>query len=144
MLELLEFRIEPAAFLVTSLADAGAGSLRDAIRDADDHPGADLIIFKSGLTGIIGSVIAQNDARLTGGGIAAISPLELHATRIFGNSADIAGGITAGSSLTLNYSSVSGNFANHVGGILSIEPVLLNDSKVAGNFSPDGVQIAQG
>jgi hypothetical protein len=53
MLELLESRIAPATFIVTSLADAGAGTLRDAIVEANDHPGADVIVFKSGLTGTI-------------------------------------------------------------------------------------------
>jgi hypothetical protein len=53
-IELLESRIAPATFIVTSLADAGEGSLRDAIADANAHAGPDLIAFESGLTGTIG------------------------------------------------------------------------------------------
>jgi hypothetical protein len=49
MPELLEFRIAPATFIVTSLADAGPGSLRDA----NDQAGADVIVFERGLTGTI-------------------------------------------------------------------------------------------
>jgi hypothetical protein len=53
MIEFLESRIAPATFMVTSLEDAGAGSLRDTIVEANDHPGADVIMFKKGLTGTI-------------------------------------------------------------------------------------------
>jgi hypothetical protein len=53
MLELLESRIATATFIVTSLNDSGPGTLRNAIADANDHPGADLITFKGGLTGAI-------------------------------------------------------------------------------------------
>lgn len=35
----------PADFLVSSVADAGAGSLRQALLDANDNPGTDRIIF---------------------------------------------------------------------------------------------------
>src|SRR4029434_5986681 len=52
-IEFLEPRIAPATFLVTSLADAGSGSLRDAIADANDSSGADIIVFRKGLTGSI-------------------------------------------------------------------------------------------
>ena len=57
--ELLESRIAPATFLVTTLADAGSGSLRAAIDGiagvggANDSPGADTITFAPALTGII-------------------------------------------------------------------------------------------
>jgi hypothetical protein len=58
-IEPLERRIAPAIFVVTSLADSGAGSLREAIGEANDHPGADLIVFKAGLTGTIGITSGQ-------------------------------------------------------------------------------------
>jgi hypothetical protein len=53
VIESLEPRIAPATFVVTSLADSGAGSLREAITLANDAPGADVIVFKKGLTGTI-------------------------------------------------------------------------------------------
>lgn len=53
MIESLETRIAPATFLVTTLADADAGSLRQAIADANASLGPDTIIFKKGLTGFI-------------------------------------------------------------------------------------------
>jgi predicted outer membrane repeat protein len=52
-IESLEARIAPATFVVTSLADSGAGSLREAITKANDAPGADVIVFEKGLTGTI-------------------------------------------------------------------------------------------
>src|SRR5262245_56612397 len=51
MIESLEPRIAPAAFVVTSLDDSGTGSLRDAIAQANSQEGADVILFAKGLTG---------------------------------------------------------------------------------------------
>ncbi len=52
--EQLEDRTTPATFTVSTLADAGAGSLRDAITRANDeatNPGADTIVFAAGVRG---------------------------------------------------------------------------------------------
>src|SRR5262245_36073833 len=46
-------RIVPAVFHVTTLADSGDGSLRDAVAQANSHAGADVIVFNDGLTGTI-------------------------------------------------------------------------------------------
>ena len=43
--------LSAATFTVTTTADAGAGSLRQAILDANANPGADLIRFNVGLVG---------------------------------------------------------------------------------------------
>jgi hypothetical protein len=51
VVEGLEERRVPATFVVASLADAGAGSLRAAITQANSTPGADVIVFAPGLTG---------------------------------------------------------------------------------------------
>lgn len=50
----LEDRMVPATFTVLNLADAGDGSLRQAVLDANDQPGADTIRFADGLVGTIG------------------------------------------------------------------------------------------
>jgi hypothetical protein len=47
-LELLEDRTLPSTFLVSNVADNGAGSLRQAILDANAHAGADVIDFAIG------------------------------------------------------------------------------------------------
>lgn len=51
--ERLEARIAPATFLVTRLADAGPGSLRQAILDANAASGPDEIVFLHALKGTI-------------------------------------------------------------------------------------------
>ncbi len=51
--ESLETRVLPATFTVANLDDAGSGSLRQAIIDANNQAGADLIQFQAGLTGTI-------------------------------------------------------------------------------------------
>jgi hypothetical protein len=55
-IEPLESRIAPATFVVTNLEPTGAGSLRDAIVEANENPGADLILVEKGLTGTINVV----------------------------------------------------------------------------------------
>ena len=73
-IERLEARIAPATFTVRNLHDAGAGSLRDAIDQANDAPDADEIVFKAGLHGklnlnsvleITDSVTIDGPGRLT-------------------------------------------------------------------------------
>jgi hypothetical protein len=87
MIESLESRIAPATFLVTNLADAGDGSLRAAVAEANDHPGADLILFKVGLAGTIGITsgqIAITDAlTIKGPGAAKLAVDAFRLSRIF-------------------------------------------------------------
>jgi hypothetical protein len=52
-LESLEDRTVPATFTVTSLADSGLGTLRDAVNQANVAAGADVVVFAPGLTGTI-------------------------------------------------------------------------------------------
>src|SRR5262245_24028820 len=52
-LEPLEDRLAPATFTVTHLGDAGSGSLRQAILDANDRDGDDVIDFAPSVTGTI-------------------------------------------------------------------------------------------
>ena len=53
VIEPLEHRRVLAVFTVTSLADSGSGSLRQATQDANDTLGADEIIFDGSLSGAI-------------------------------------------------------------------------------------------
>jgi hypothetical protein len=52
-LEALEDRTLPTTYTVLNLADGGAGSLRDAVAQANAHPGADTIQFAPRLHGTI-------------------------------------------------------------------------------------------
>src|SRR5262245_9187799 len=69
-LEALEGRLVPAAFHVTTLADAGPGSLRAAVAGANAHAGADTIDFQPGLAGTIaltgGQLDLTDDVKVTG------------------------------------------------------------------------------
>jgi PKD domain len=67
VLECLPDRVLPASFVVTNLADSGAGSLRDAIAAADASPGtASTISFASGLSGTIDLTTTTNNAASLG------------------------------------------------------------------------------
>src|SRR5262249_13946800 len=52
-LEVLEDRTVPSTFTVLNLADSGAGSLRQAVLDANTLLGPDIINFADGLSGRI-------------------------------------------------------------------------------------------
>src|SRR5581483_9712107 len=69
--ELLEDRLAPAVFTVSSLADSGAGTLRQAILDANAHVNSaadpsDTVVFTvSGTVNVLSALPALSDA--TGG-----------------------------------------------------------------------------
>src|SRR5262245_35563752 len=71
-LEALDGRIVPSTFHVTTLADAGPGSLRAAVAQANTHAGADAIVFDDGLTGTIaltgGELDITDDLAINGPG----------------------------------------------------------------------------
>jgi hypothetical protein len=54
-----------ATFTVTNLNDSGAGSLRQAIIDANAAPGADTIVFGAGVTGTINLNLASGSLIIT-------------------------------------------------------------------------------
>jgi hypothetical protein len=62
-------RATAATFMVTSLANSGLGSLRQAVRKANASKGADQVVFAPGLTGTI---------TLTTGEILITDPLVIH------------------------------------------------------------------
>src|SRR6266478_1810704 len=86
-LEPLEARIAPATFTVTNLNDAGAGSLRQAVADANNAVGADDIAFQAGLTGSIilltGELLITDSVVVTGPGASAITVEGGASSRVF-------------------------------------------------------------
>src|SRR5262245_31571682 len=86
-LEALADRIVPSVFHVTTLADGGAGSLRDAVSRANAHPGADVITFQSGLTGTIalagGEFDITDDLTINGPGADRLTVSGNHISRVF-------------------------------------------------------------
>jgi len=117
-------------------------------RNSTTGPGGDgggLYLDRENPTSITGSLIRQNAAELSGGGIFAVSALELRGTKIIGNSAvlESGGGINSGAALNLADCTVTGNVASKGGGIfhVSIAALTLTRTKVAGNVSEDGMQV---
>src|SRR6516162_3914735 len=80
-LEPLEDRTVPST--VTTLADSGAGSLRDALRKT---PARGTVDFQAGLHGTItlthGALLIQNDLTIAGPGASMITISGGHATRV--------------------------------------------------------------
>jgi len=78
LVQALEGRVVPANFPVSTSADAGAGSLRQAILDANANPGADTITFDAGVAGPIvlltGELAVTDDLTITGPGAAGTAP----------------------------------------------------------------------
>src|SRR6266851_6487445 len=58
-LDVLEDRTLPSTFTVTNLHDSGAGSLRQAVLDANAHAGANTIVFSDHLHGTISLTSGQ-------------------------------------------------------------------------------------
>lgn len=85
--EALEARDVPAVFTVTNLSDAGAGSLRQAILNANAAAGVDDVVFAAGLTGTIalttGEIEITDAVNVNGPGAAALTVGGSNQSRIF-------------------------------------------------------------
>lgn len=133
---------EGATFSVTNNADAGAGSLRQAIEDADAAATADIVTFAPGVTGQISLTSGQigiNDAALEiqGPGPQTLAVDAGDASRIFYISGTDETKTTVISGLTLRNGSDSGSggairMNNGTGGTLTLRNAVLSGND-AGN-----------
>src|SRR3954464_14370343 len=86
-LESLEGRCLPSTFTVANLNDAGPGSLRQAVLDANGSAGADTVAFKAGLQGTIlltgGEIAITDSLTVLGPGAAKVAVSGNFAGRIF-------------------------------------------------------------
>ena len=159
---------EAATFNVTNLNDGAlplAGSLRQAIEDANTTAGPDIITFQSGLTGTItlsqGQLAIKDSVDIQGPGPSAITIDADDASRVFylyqtaaqidvtisgltitGGDEVNGGGIFAlGENLTLNNSVLTGNHADGAGGGLfaSFGDVTITGSVISGNDATNGL-----
>src|SRR4051812_4807390 len=89
----LEDRTVPATFTVSTLADAGAGSLRDAVQKANLTTAADVVRFAGNLHGTLtlsSEIAITNDLTIDGPGAAKITVSGGGTTRLF----DVSGAST--------------------------------------------------
>lgn len=111
--ESLESRDVPATFTVTNLLDTGAGSLRQAISDANAAAGADTITFTgAGATGTItltsGEITVSDAVTITGPGAAALTVSGNSASRVLNIGLTTDGGLVDISGLTFANGSTTG------------------------------------
>jgi hypothetical protein len=152
---------QAAAFNVSNLNDNGAGSLRQAIEDANAAVGADMIQFQAGLTGTItlttGQLSLYDSVDIQGPGADVLAVSGNDASRVFylynsketldvtisgltvtgGSASNGAGIINFGENLVLDEVAVTDNHAtSDGGGLWSDNPstsVTIRDSTFSGN-----------
>jgi hypothetical protein len=126
-------------FEVTNLDDAGAGSLRQAIIDANNNPGPDVITFQAGLTGTItlltGEMAITDDLTIAGPGSNVITINADNAGRIF-NIDDSDPGPTIDVSIS-GLSLIKGGGAQG-GAIFNAETFTIIDCTFSENDAADG------
>jgi predicted outer membrane repeat protein len=161
MMILLASRAQATDFLVTNTANSGAGSLPQAILDANANAGADTISFQAGLSGTItlaatldvtdsaGLTIDGEDAEITvsGGGsvrvfsVASGANLDLRNLTVAGGftNDNLGGGIHNAGTLEVTNSTFSGNSANLTlgGGIVNAGTLTVTNSTFSGNSAPN-------
>lgn len=131
---------DAATFIVTNSNDSGAGSLRQAVLDANSNAGADTINFAINAP----ATVILTSGALTTSGTLTINGSSIHPTVISGNNASRVFDAAVGSSLTLNYLNITGGLVNlqvglsNGGGIHSIGTVVLNNCAVYGNTATNG------
>ncbi len=144
---------------VTNLNDSGAGSLRQAISDANSAGSAD-IVFQSGVTGTITlasalpaitgntNLAGPGAQRITISGAATYAVLDVPnagtlvslsgVTVANGNSASFAGGLNNNGLMTVENSAFSRNTGNEGGGIFNGGTLVVEDSTLANNSATEG------
>jgi hypothetical protein len=133
-LEALEDRTVPSTFLVENLADSGPGSLRQAVLDANDQPGADLIIITGQAHGTItltgGQLDVTGDLEIRGPGAELVVVSGKDESRVF----EISPGVTAslaGLTITRGHAEDGGGIYN--AGALTVTHCTLSANKALGS-----------
>lgn len=125
---------EAAQFTVSNLNDSGAGSLRQAVLDANGAAGADEIVFNTGLTGVITLTTGQMDVTdqltITGPGPVALAVDGNSSSRIFSTAVAANGSPLTITGLTLRNATV----ASSGGAIYANNNALtIDDCVISGN-----------
>jgi parallel beta-helix repeat protein len=141
LLQALEGRVAPANFTVSNADDAGAGSLRQAILDANAHAGADTITFNSffstprTITLTTGQLSITGDVTITGRGAARLTVSGGNASRVF-NISDASATTPGVLNVTLSGMTITGGTVpdGYGGGVfIDNENVTILDSVITGN-----------
>ena len=134
--EALEGRVVPATIAVATTADAGPGSLRAAIQQADADPGPDTITFAPGLAGTIVLASAMpdlsNSMTLAGPGA---SVLTVARNTVAGTPAFRIFTVDAGVEASISGLTISGGRSVRGGGILNAGTLTLADATLSGNVA---------
>jgi hypothetical protein len=122
-------------FPVTTTADAGPGSLRQAVLDANANTGADTISFSSAVTGTItlttGELLISDPVSINGPGARVLTVSGNDIARVFDVNNTAAPTTISGLTVTKGRTSASGDGA----GIYSQSDLNLHDVTITGNNS---------
>jgi hypothetical protein len=125
-------------FTVSNLADAGEGSLRQAVLDANALPGADDIVFADGLQGTIaltgGQLSITDHLTIDGPGADLLAVSGNHQSRVF----NISGGVVVGlDDLTITGGQMVGDGGGilNTGSTLTLDRVVLTDNHAVATAS---------
>jgi hypothetical protein len=149
--EFLEDRNVPATFTVSTTADSGPGSLRDAINQSNAAAGSNLIQFAPGVTGTItlttGELLINNSVSILGPGAGVLSISGNNASRIFDVSGPSSNRITvdiAGLTMTNGNGNATLSGLKDGGGILAtgLTSLTVQDSIIENCVGNDGGGIS--
>ncbi|MEH2173468.1 Calx-beta domain-containing protein [Nostoc sp.] len=152
-------KVDNTTYVVTNTNDSGAGSLRQAIIDANNDPGIETIVFDT--TGIFGDATSDTitlssgelniteDVIIQGTGANKLTISGNNVSRIFSASASLSidglkitggnagtnngGGIYSTSSVILSNSIISNNTTNSNGGGIYSSSLSISNSTISGN-----------
>lgn len=145
-LEALEDRSLPSTFTVLNLADGGAGSLRQAVLNANASPGEDAVAFAAGLAGTIalrsGEMSITDDLSIAGPGAGHLTITGNNLSRAFriqGSTTDVAvSGLTITNGRATGRTALGGGIFND-GGRLTLTAMTFTGNQAVGDDRPNAV-----